>query len=182
MRTFIGIGMSEEMKEALAQIQQQCQKNCKKGNFTEKENFHMTLHFFGETTRDDISYLKQAVFETAQKNKAFPLYLNRIGFFQRGEKGIIWAGVKESKQLFRLFEALERNLSRQGFAREKKSLRPHITLAREAVAYGSFLQMERNVVVEQKEMLVDAITLFESVRIKGKLVYRPLFREPFAKK
>ena len=29
--------------------------------------------------------------------------------------------------------------------------------------------------VEQKEMIVDCITLFESVRIGGKLVYQPIF-------
>lgn len=182
LRTFIGISMSEEMKEFLAQIQQQCQKNCKRGNFTEKQNFHMTLHFLGETTKYDLDGLKQAVYETAQKKRAFALKLNKIGIFRREERGIIWVGVEENKEIFHLYEVLERNLSKQGFAREKKPLRPHITLVREAVPYGCFLQMEKNVVVEQREILVESITLFESTRIKGKLLYRPIFTQNLIKK
>ena len=43
MRTFIGIAMNEEMKQTLFEIQQQCRQMCKKGNFTEKDNFHIIL-------------------------------------------------------------------------------------------------------------------------------------------
>ncbi len=182
MRTFIGIPMKQDVKEMLFQIQQQCAQMCKKGNFTEKDNFHMTLHFLGETTTGEIDDLKQAVYETALQNKEFVLTLNQIGVFQRGEKGIIWAGTEKNNTLFRLFEGLEKSLSRQGFAREKKKLSPHITLAREAIPYHSFAQMQKSILVEQKEIIVDCITLFESVRIGSKLRYQPIFTQGLKKK
>ena len=43
MRTFIGIPVKQDVKETLFQIQQQCAQMCKKGNFTEKDNFHIIL-------------------------------------------------------------------------------------------------------------------------------------------
>ena len=175
MRTFIGIPVKQDVKETLFQIQQQCAQMCKKGNFTEKDNFHMTLHFLGETTTAELDDLKQAVYETALQNRKFIGNLHQLGVFQRGEKGIIWVGTEKNNALFRLFESLEKNLYRQGFAREKRKLSPHITLAREAIPYHSFAQIQKSVLVEQKEMIVDCITLFESVRIGGKLVYQPIF-------
>ena len=175
MRTFIGIGMKEDVKETLFEVQQECKQRSKRGNFTEKDNFHMTLHFLGETRAEEIEDLKQAMYETAIRTKQFTMTLNELGVFQRGETGVLWVGVEKSKALAYLFEGLQRSLTRQGFAREKKKLSPHITLARQIVPYGSFAQMQKAVSVEQKQIEVDSITLFESVRIGAKLVYRPLF-------
>lgn len=177
MRTFIGISINEEVKQMLFDVQQQCRQRCRKGNFTEKDNFHMTLHFLGETTTEEIEDLKQAVYETAIKNKPFSIITKQLGVFQRGERGVLWVGIENSKNLLYLFEGLQRSLSRQGFAREKKKLSPHITLARQAEPYGNFVQMQKAIVVEQKEILVDSITLFESVRVGGKLIYKPLFTQ-----
>jgi 2'-5' RNA ligase len=182
VRTFIGIALKEEVKQTVFEIQQQCRQMCKKGNFTEKDNFHMTLHFVGETRAEEIEDLKQAIYETAIRNKTFTLILKQLGVFERGQTGVLWVGVEKSIALEHLFEGLQRSLSKQGFAREKKKLSPHITLARQAVPYHSFAQMQKSLLVEQKEILVDCITLFESVRIGTKLIYRPLFTEEFQKK
>lgn len=177
LRTFIGIGMNEEVKQMLFDVQQQCRQRCRKGNFTERDNFHMTLHFLGETEQEEIEDLKQAIYETAIKTKQFVMVIKQLGVFQRGERGILWVGVEHNKSLLYLFEGLQRSLARQGFAREKKKLSPHITLARQVEPYGNFVQMQKAVTVEPKEMHVDSMTLFESVRIGGKLIYRPLFTQ-----
>ena len=168
MRAFIAIPLKEDIKQTLFDIQQQCRQRSKKGNFTEKENFHMTLHFLGEVTTEDIEDLKQAIYETAIRN--------------REEKGVVWVGTEQNKILFRLFESLQKGLTKQGFARDRKKLSPHITLAREVVPYGSFVQMQKSVVVEQKQIEVDCITLFESVRMGRKLLYQPIFTEMLSKR
>ncbi len=49
MRTFIAIELEEEVKDALEGAQQQAAELCRKGNYTPKENFHLTLHFLGES-------------------------------------------------------------------------------------------------------------------------------------
>ncbi len=176
MRTFIAILLNDEVRNSLEKVQTTVKQNCKKGNFTPKENFHITLHFIGEVNISEVEELKEAVFQTAQKNAPFSLTIDRLGFFPRGEKAILWVGVEKSKPLYRLFEALEKNLSRQGFAREKRGLSPHITLGREVVPYISFQSLQKLIVPEKNNFLVERISLMESVRIGSKQVYRPLYQ------
>ena len=174
MRAFIAIELEEEVKDCLEEAQKQAQSICKKGNYTPKENFHITLHFLGEITTDDIEYLHLAMVETARFQRAFSLKLDKIGFFPRGREGVMWAGVEKSNDLFRLFNQLEKSLGKQGFGREKKGLSPHITLGREVEPYRGFNDVQRNVQLEQKEFRVTSIALMESVRMGRKLIYRPV--------
>ena len=54
MRTFIAIELEEEVKDALEGAQQQAAELCRKGNYTPKENFHLTLHFLGEIRPEEV--------------------------------------------------------------------------------------------------------------------------------
>lgn len=177
MRTFIAIELEEEVKEHLANIQIETQKLCRRGNYTPKENFHLTLHFLGEVEEEDLDYLQEAIFETARRNRPFTLTLDKVGFFPRGNKGILWAGLEKSNPLQRLFSTLEKSLEQQGFARERKGLSPHITLGREVKPQRSFLDVQKGVKVEPMRVSVRSISLMESVRRGPKLVYVPLFRQ-----
>lgn len=177
MRTFIAIELEEEVKDHLAEVQAETQKLCRKGNFTPKENFHLTLHFLGEVEEGDLEYLQDAMYETARRNRPFTLTLEKIGFFPRGNKGILWAGLEKSTHLQRLFSTLEKSLEQQGFARERKGLSPHITLGREVEPHRSFLEVQKSVRVEPMKLAVKSISLMESVRKGPKLVYVPLFRQ-----
>lgn len=177
MRTFIAIELEEEVKDHLAEVQAETQKLCRKGNFTPKENFHLTLHFLGEVEEGDLEYLQDAMYETARRNRPFTLTLEKIGFFPRGNKGILWAGLEKSTHLQRLFSTLEKSLEQQGFARERKGLSPHITLGREVEPHRSFLNVQKSVRVEPMKLAVKSIALMESVRKGPKLVYVPLFRQ-----
>ena len=177
MRTFIAIELEEEVKDHLAEVQAETQKLCRKGNFTPKENFHLTLHFLGEVEEGDLEYLQDAMYETARRNRPFTLTLEKIGFFPRGNKGILWAGLEKSTHLQRLFSTLEKSLEQQGFARERKGLSPHITLGREVEPHRSFLDVQKSVRVEPMKLAVKSIALMESVRKGPKLVYVPLFRQ-----
>lgn len=177
MRTFIAIELGEEVKEHLSNIQAETQKLCRRGNYTPKENFHLTLHFLGEVEEEDLDYLQEAIFETARRNRPFTLTLDKVGFFPRGNKGILWAGLEKSNPLQRLFSTLEKSLEQQGFARERKGLSPHITLGREVEPQRSFLDVQKGVKVEPMRVSVRSISLMESVRRGPQLVYVPLFRQ-----
>ncbi len=177
MRTFIAIALEQETKDTLLTLQNEVQRHCRRGNFTPADNFHLTLHFLGEVEAEDLEYLCEALYETARRNRPFPLTLDKIGFFPRGNKGILWAGVAKSTPLQRLFSTLEKSLEQQGFARERKRLSPHITLGREVEPERGFLQVQKAVAVTPTRFFVRRITLMESVRRGAKLVYVPLFRQ-----
>ena len=120
MRTFIAIELEEETKAQLAEVQAEAEKLCRRGNYTPKENFHLTLHFLGEVQEEDLDYLHEAIYETARRNRPFTMTIDKIGFFPRGNKGILWAGIERSNHLQRLFSTLEKSLEQQ---RERDSAR-----------------------------------------------------------
>lgn len=182
MRTFIAIELEEEVKDALEGAQQQAAELCRKGNYTPKENFHLTLHFLGEIRPEEVDDVVQAMMETTRRNRPFELKLDRLGFFPRGREGILWAGVEKSAPLQRLFQQLEISLGKQGFAREKKGLSPHITLGREVEPYRGFADVQKQVKLENLTIKVKAISLMESVRRGRNLFYRPLFVQPLKDK
>lgn len=182
MRTFIAISLSDEIKDSLERAQQAAAELCRKGRYTPKENFHVTLHFLGEIQPHEVDDVVQAMMETARSNRPFTLHLEGLGFFPRGKEGVLWAGVETNVGLQRLHRHLQTNLGREGFPREKRGLRPHITLGREVEPYRNFADVQKKVQLERNEISVNEIVLMESVRRGAKLMYQPLFVQPLKDK
>ena len=174
MRAFIAIELDPAVKEYLFAQANTIAAACRRGNVTPQENLHLTLHFLGEITPDDVEDAVQAMWECAIRNRPFSLTLDRLGHFDRGRDAVIWAGVKKEKYLDRLYETLERSLQKNGFAREKKTLTPHITLMRQAESTRPFSQILSKIPLEAQTIPVTSIIFMESIRRGPKLIYRPI--------
>ncbi|MCD8036302.1 MAG: RNA 2',3'-cyclic phosphodiesterase, partial [Clostridiales bacterium] len=175
MRTFIAIDFDDEIKDNIANLQNEIKKDCKRGNFTTRENLHLTMHFLGEIESDDLEYVMAAMDETAAANRKFEFNFEKIGYFDRGNKCILWLGAEKSRPLTRLYETLEKNLGKQGFKRERAAFTPHITIAREAELYYN-----KRIIVDKfkpdfEPFIVNEISLMESKRIGSKPVYKKLY-------
>lgn len=175
MRTFIAVEFDKDTKNNLSQLQDRIKDDCKKGNFTTKDNLHLTLRFLGEIDEDDIPNVAQAMEETASVNRSFPLVFDRVGYFDRGEKCIIWVGVDKSKALVRLYETLEKNLGKQGFKRERANFAPHITISRETALFYSKKILVDKFKPDFGGMIVKEISLMESKRVNGRLIYKKIY-------
>lgn len=182
MRVFIAIEFENEVKDFLALIQQRLQAFCTKGNFSRRENFHLTLRFIGEVEEAKLQSIRTAISKVAGGAKSFSLELGGMGQFPKGKRSVVWVGVNAELQLQGLYRDLEGALEQQGFARESRGYNPHITLAREVDKE----QVEKAIgTVEAGSITqrVRAISLMQSTREAGRLVYKPLFRqeigEPF---
>ena len=179
MRTFIAIEFEEEVKQYLYKVQEIAKTGCKNGNFTPKENFHLTLRFIGEADFDDVERLKEAIFETGKQSKPFSFTLNQLGFFERGEKKIMWFGIDKSIPLYQLYNRMEKNLARQGFSRNKQDLSPHITLAREVTLFTQPSVLQKKIPIENKIVQVNKVSLMKSTREGRKMVYEPIYQIDF---
>ena len=86
-------------------------------------------------------------------------------------------GLGDLGELTAMHESLESALYDRGFSRERKKFVPHITLGR-SVEQDDLTAMElKNSIRANASLTVQAITLFESRREKGEMVYIPLHRE-----
>lgn len=175
MRTFIAIDFESTTKKEIADYQDKIRSDCKRGNFTYKENLHLTMHFLGEIDRLDADNVVDALDETAAANRKFPMKFTSLGYFDRGESCILWLGIDKSKELVRLYETLEKNLGKQGFRRERAKFTPHITLAREVVLIYNKKLVTEKLKPQFNQMFVNEISLMESKREDGKLIYKKLY-------
>lgn len=170
MRLFFAIELESYIKDYLYNIQNNIRQYCTAGNFSYKENFHLTLRFMGEQNPEQAQALKSALQHTAGRIHGFELKLDGIGKFDRGNRKIIWVGLQKSPQLKLLYGELENELSRWGYQKEERGLNPHITFARE-VRIEDYSRMEANINVENKVISVNSVSLMESTRIENKLAY-----------
>jgi 2'-5' RNA ligase len=182
MRLFFAIEFNEKLKDYLFSVQKEVKQYCTGGNYTSKDNFHLTLRFIGEQSQQQAELLKSALKTTAtdieRLTEKFELRLSKIGKFDRGNKKILWIGLQSSQELQALYNKLESNLFNIGYNKEERSFNPHITIARE-VRIEEFDQLVDKIKLKHTTILVNAISLMESKRIHNKLCYVPIERVEF---
>ncbi len=177
MRLFIAIELPRSFKQELARVQKEVKQMSCGGRFVPQENFHVTLHFIGES--NDLAGAVAAMREAVRGIRTFTLHLGKYdGFDKNGSKTSFLAVKGELDELERLYESLQCALYDNGFSRERKRFRPHITLGRN-VEHDELVTAELQRLSPNASMTVQGITLFESARQDGKVVYNPLHRERF---
>jgi 2'-5' RNA ligase len=181
MRVFIAVEFEEGIKEYLYELQKGIKAKSTKGNFTLKDNFHLTLHFIGQVDIQAIDGIKRAINETAQEHSNFNISLEGLGQFERGNSAIIWVGLSKSQALMKLQKDLEDSLSNEGYQKKEKPFRAHVTLGREVALQQDFKALEPIIKRQSKEIKVNKVSLMESIRVNDKLVYRPIYSKELKK-
>lgn len=178
MRVFFAIEFEEELKDYLFNIQKDIRQHCIAGNFTFKENFHLTMRFIGEQNTMQTEQLLAVLRETSSNMSAFELRLNKLGKFDKGNRKIIWVGLQKCHELGALYSKIESALIEHGYSKEYRGFSPHITLAREVKIEG-FEKLVNELPIDSLAIKVKSISLMESIRIDNKLCYVPIRREEF---
>lgn len=177
MRLFIAVELNKSMQAEAARVQNLLREKAEGGRFTPKENFHITMHFIGES--NDLSSAAFAMRESVRGFKPFPLALGGYGSFAHAGKRTSFVHVcDKTGELETLHESLEAALYDAGFSREDKRFTPHITLAR-SVVHDEQAERQLKELVTNASMEVRGITLFESVRTERGIQYFALHRERF---
>lgn len=188
MRCFFAIEFDDETRNLLAGIQDALRSSGVRGNYTRMSNLHLTLKFLGEITPDMLTGLEQVSKKVASRHEPFVLELGELGKFSKGKRPIVWCGLKASRQLMELQRDLATELASEfrQFSDNEKYI-PHITLVREVAVEGSSLNGSGSDFSEtagdmlgeilnkaqrpDHKITVSGISLMESVRVDGKLVY-----------
>ena len=121
----------------------------------------------------------EAMHEAVRGIRPFTLHLGKYTSLEKGSHGrtAVMEVLGDLGELTAMHESLESALYDRGFSRERKKFVPHITLGR-SVEQDDLTAMElKNSIRANASLTVQAITLFESRREKGEMVYIPLHRE-----
>ncbi len=175
MRVFFAIEFNQEVKDRLFKVQQELRKYCIGGNYSHKENFHLTLRFIGEQNPEQLQKLVSTLHNTTQGATGFGLVIDKLGTFNKGSKKIIWAGLDRSSELQYLYGKLEGALENICYPREQKVYSPHVTLIRETRLEHSTEGFE-SIGFDKIHIQVGAISLMESKRVDNRLTYSAISR------
>lgn len=172
MRLFLAIMLDNAIKDELCMIQKRLQIQGVKGNYTPRENMHLTLAFIGEYSDPEFisDVLSKVTFE--------PVRLVIDGFGSFGDT--YWIGIKEDRGLEANVKRIRKALSDSSIPFDRKKFSPHMTIARK-IQYGKHFPAD---VPFPAAMDVDHISLVRSDRGKGGMIYTVidefrLFPRPF---
>ena len=176
MRLFIAIEFPEAVRDALAESAEVLRAACVQGNFSRRENYHLTLVFLGEVPPSGVKRVTAAM--DACKFDPIPIAIGEPGRFCRDGGDIFWRAVHAPAALAALQKALTVQLRKAGFAPEDRAFRPHLTLARQAVLLNGRKLSEFSASMPELRHTVTSMTLMRSDRVNGKLIYTPMYRVP----
>ena len=174
MRLFIAIDFSHEIKAGLEQSSALLRQVCRKGSFTNRENFHLTLSFLGQVPSARVNEI--AALMDSCTVPPIRIAIGHMGRFKRREGDILWRQIDADDNLFRLQSDLSAALRDRGFSLEERDYKPHMTLARRAVLKDGVKLADLSAQMPDLSYTATEMVLMQSDQINGKRVYTPLYR------
>ena len=161
MRLFIAICFDENMLDSLVEIQDDLMSCGVEGNYTPRENLHMTLAFIGEY--DDPEQIVEVMQNVPLRS--FSVKLSGYAPF----KDMIFANLEENENLRDYVKRLRSALLEEEIPFDRKKFLPHVTLVRKAeCTRGKAFLPE---FWDSESMRVNGISLMKSERGKHGMVY-----------
>lgn len=171
MRLFIAIPLPPDILRAAAAARAALETYGAAGRFVPRENYHITLHFLGET--DALGDVAEAMHEAVRDIRPFVLRLQGYGSFKTDSSHTGFLETTcDSDELNKLYESLESALWERGFVKNRGRLSPHITLGRKITGDEAF-QLPK----QKAAFTANAIVLYESRNVRGQMQYIVVHRE-----
>jgi len=125
IRLFFALWPSECVRDQISDCLKSFPSNS--GRLVPRYNWHMTLHFVGNTTLDE----KNCLHRQAKKLSArpFDLCIDQAGYFNKPK--VLWFGCRQPlRTLFDLQKNLGNEISQCEYQPETRLYSPHVTVAR----------------------------------------------------
>ena len=126
MRLFVGIAVSDAVKDALERLTMRLRAKDDGLRWSTRDQWHITLVFLGEV--DDEARARLVRELATVRQPAITLQMNQLGVFPSA--GILHAAIEVTPALQRLYEAVAAAVRRCELSVEDRPYRAHITLAR----------------------------------------------------
>ena len=180
IRTFIAVELPHGVRAALQAARAALTPLVSGARWAPDQGIHLTLKFLGDTPPSKVEDVAAIMDTIAGGRAGFVLGIDGIGVFPNPHAArVLWTGVHDPEGACApLARELELALAPLGFTPEKRSFRPHLTLAR--FKHSELIQ--ENVLSYKPERVtfdVTQITLFKSrLRPEG-AEYTPLHHARF---
>ena len=187
MRLFIAIDINNDVRKAVAKLQQDIKSRLRNQNglkWVNPELMHLTLKFLGEADESRIDEINSAVGIACADKRAFQFNLSVVGTFGR-PVSVLWLGSERpSDELAKLAGDIEQTLEEIGFEKEQRPFSAHLTLTRvkgKGVDRNLYQLLKDCPQARIPPILVDSVCLYKSQLTPDGPVYT-LLREIELKK
>lgn len=179
MRAFLGIGLSDEVREKIAAATAPLRGLPAPVAWTATKNLHITLYFLGDISPERVAIVERSMRVVASGAGPFSLTAEGGGAFPGTRNPrVLWVGFIEPLELVReLQQNMGNALSEAGFPREDRPFHPHITVGRTRGALPPAWGERFVQVLSGKGfglVPVSSFTLYESRLGPGGAAYTPL--------
>ena len=101
-------------------------------SWSRPENIHLTVKFFGNVDQAKVPAISDAAERVVKAFSPVQIEVGKTGVFPRPSRPqVLWIGIEDpSGGLAKLQKQLEDEFAREGFAKEDRAFRPHLTIAR----------------------------------------------------
>lgn len=170
LRLFAALPLPDEVAARIAPLQ----KGVPGAKWRPRENFHITLAFYGDTDLDRAEELDAALARI--RLAPFELHLKGVGHFGHNEPHALWVGVADNPALNELARQCIKAGRTAGLAMERRNYTPHLTLAYlNQPDLGRLLRFEQRLnLYTSPPFIADRFQLYSSARTsKGPNRYTP---------
>jgi 2'-5' RNA ligase len=179
MRLFIAVNFDEEVKDALTALQDRLRNLAAGGNFSRRENLHLTLAFLGETPESRVPPIGEIIRDLPVGKGSPGLNLCRAGCFRHGGKELWWIGPAPDDPglpfLLELRRRLTTGLEQRGADYDRRAFNAHITLGREIRGVPRAAEPAALVPEGGVPLPLKRLSLMQSGRAGGLLSYVELY-------
>ena len=123
LRLFAALSVPEEVRDRLTPLQ----KGVGGAKWRPRENFHITLCFFGELTHADAQELDANLAQISAR--PFEVTIAGAGAFGARDPHTLWLGGEENEPLKQLASACRKAARQSGLEVESRPYVPHVTMA-----------------------------------------------------
>ena len=133
-RVFCAIELPDEVRARLQEHIARLRKEVPDAaaSWSRVENIHLTLKFFGNVALDRIPRISAAATRTTEQFSKFQITVGNTGVFPRPSRAqVLWIGVNDpAGKLSNLQKRFEEECAVEGFEKEDRAYKPHLTIAR----------------------------------------------------
>jgi len=132
IRSFIAIELSPPLRQHIEKIQNELKRTTSDVRWVRTEGIHLTLKFLGSIDEEQIDAIGDSIEECLADTKIFTVTVGSLGAFPNKEHPkVIWIGIENERGVLqKLQQAIDTKLTGLGFAAEKRTFSPHLTLGR----------------------------------------------------
>ena len=133
-RLFCAFELPEALRRSIAEHSQRVREAVPDAvaSWSRPENIHLTVKFFGNVDQAKAPAITAAATRVVKEFSPLRIEVGKTGVFPRPSRPqVLWIGVEDaSGALAKFQQTLEDEFAREGFSKEDRAFKPHLTIAR----------------------------------------------------